>query len=662
MPSDSIGKSCYLDVYKEDLPAVSHAHTQIMKIAITVTVFRLKIHKNRCCYIMSRSVVARDSWTNEPKFIVSLNIALSEDEGKRLLEEQRKNSFAFVSDQKEELTNHETPCDDAETDISKNRNKSDILLENTVNSSVKSDSLNSSSVNCTTTENCLPKAVCSSVEETSLKRSLSFDDCEVESNEEKLEISVCDVGHVTESHPKGYQTLEISLDEGDHVSRKTESVLKRLLLFEDVHKTKDTSSMDLPKSQFKRYSYDEDFRRSNSNRTDEDLSRFLHKSPNLHNMSSGNLSNNEIGNIHGQNFSVFNTNTRHLINGEPFPPLSKDCVSSSQSQMGRYNNAQSDFPLSMPYPFKLTPASGFSSMNSVNRVYPSTLYTFPNYSDHFSSQNYPFDSCSSYSRDGNNILPDTSYDHGITGQKNFTVYPFYGADSKTSECMGPVSGYGSGSGENTSSLYSDMTSQSVSSNNGDDSFDSFSYDPTMFGSKAIAVSDYLGDYNSYNISQDRSPDDNQYNPIVNTQRQEFHHSSKLPNLLGKYNSSTDNRSTVDTSASKLGNVKVQSPTVDSVTSPSGDQKTEDKELQIQIKLSQQLHSKQNLIGHNLTNQREELEKLKAQLKEAKSANGQYLALLKRLSDLEKEIQEQDSILTDLREQSSVKIQQLMYQE
>ena len=88
----------------------------------------------------------------------------------------------------------------------------------------------------------------------------------------------------------------------------------------------------------------------------------------------------------------------------------------------------------------------------------------------------------------------------------------------------------------------------------------------------------------------------------------------------------------------------------------------DREFQIQLNLSQQLHSKQNRIGSSLTTQREELEILKTQLQGRGTVNAQYIALLQRLNNLEKEVKEQDNILTDLREQSSVKINQLMSQE
>jgi len=47
-----------------------------MKVAVTCTVFRLHVHKTQCHYVMSRSTVARNNWTNEPKYIVSLSIVL----------------------------------------------------------------------------------------------------------------------------------------------------------------------------------------------------------------------------------------------------------------------------------------------------------------------------------------------------------------------------------------------------------------------------------------------------------------------------------------------------------------------------------------------------------------------------------------------------------
>lgn len=61
---------------------------------------------------------------------------------------------------------------------------------------------------------------------------------------------------------------------------------------------------------------------------------------------------------------------------------------------------------------------------------------------------------------------------------------------------------------------------------------------------------------------------------------------------------------------------------------------DEKGLHIQLKLSQQLHTKQNLIGQSLTNQRDELSMLKTQLKDVGGINGQYMDLLQRLSSLE----------------------------
>jgi hypothetical protein len=60
----------------------------------------------------------------------------------------------------------------------------------------------------------------------------------------------------------------------------------------------------------------------------------------------------------------------------------------------------------------------------------------------------------------------------------------------------------------------------------------------------------------------------------------------------------------------------------------------DREFQIQLNLSQQLHSKQNRIGSSLTTQREELEILKTQLQGRGTVNAQYIALLQRLNNLE----------------------------
>ncbi|OWF38501.1 hypoxia-inducible factor 1-alpha-like isoform X2 [Mizuhopecten yessoensis] len=95
---ESAGNSCYRYIVPEDIQAVSVSHMKIMTDdEVPQTIFRLKIPNQVVKYIMSRSVVVRDSWKKEAKFISSINIIIEKTEGDQLLEEQKKKVDALIA-------------------------------------------------------------------------------------------------------------------------------------------------------------------------------------------------------------------------------------------------------------------------------------------------------------------------------------------------------------------------------------------------------------------------------------------------------------------------------------------------------------------------------------------------------------------------------------
>uniref|UniRef100_K1QQW6 Aryl hydrocarbon receptor nuclear translocator-like protein 1 n=1 Tax=Magallana gigas TaxID=29159 RepID=K1QQW6_MAGGI len=100
MPKESIGKSVYDLVRKEDLRDIACSHMKIMTDdEIPCTVFRmdsLDWHRS-VKYIKARSVIVKDAWTKKNLFIVSLNQHISDEEGEALLIEQQRRVQALIA-------------------------------------------------------------------------------------------------------------------------------------------------------------------------------------------------------------------------------------------------------------------------------------------------------------------------------------------------------------------------------------------------------------------------------------------------------------------------------------------------------------------------------------------------------------------------------------
>ncbi|ESP02724.1 hypothetical protein LOTGIDRAFT_237855 [Lottia gigantea] len=103
MPSENYGTSVYMHINPEDIYFVGKSHKKILSEGeVPSTIFRLQtLGSDEQTFVESRSCVARDSWTHQPKFIVSLNTQLSVEEGTKKLDKQRK------EDTDEEITNTE---------------------------------------------------------------------------------------------------------------------------------------------------------------------------------------------------------------------------------------------------------------------------------------------------------------------------------------------------------------------------------------------------------------------------------------------------------------------------------------------------------------------------------------------------------------------------
>ncbi|XP_063413724.1 circadian locomoter output cycles protein kaput-like [Mytilus trossulus] len=671
LPNQKVGTSCYDGILKDDLPAVAHAHTQIMKSPMTTTVFRVRINGDRVQYLMSRSIIARDSWTNKPKYIVSLNIALSKEEGDKLLEKQRQEleEYSITAGENKEVGNES--CKDLKVsqlsiDVRANENKTsetdkpkvrmsdklNILLENIVNKNSYSFGCETLSRKFDSVEDTVSPSpyVCSNDEVNPLKRNLPLDFNNENSN----------ILH------------EIGADSIGTSSNQKEELLLNNEVSADINLTSFLNNMDMSKSPpFNGHSFQNcdskfipkrKFHLNHVNGDAEMLARSSYESPHKNNGCNTKTSfTNSFGNNHLPNLNTFHPYHRDMLATKAFQGTN-DCVRSFQNDIQLQQFHSQMMPLSFPHTLNGGSMHQSAGLTSSNRVYSSNMYPIPDYSS--GNVSTSLTGPQSYNSVINQLPPAGNrppFGHELNRgpQKNYG-YPYFGVESMVNESQSQ--GYGLFDKE---SNRNNSISKTNVTNVDEESFDKFPYDPTLFGNKPIRVTDYLEleEGNSYHnfgshpgFPQDKlkytNLDAHAQQRVDDCSSDEDARLSRKCNVPGRWSDDSDNSC----------KVKVQSPTVDSVTSPSDSKKIDEKELQIQYKLSQQLHSKQNLIGNNLTNQREELNMLKVQLKEKGNVSTQCLELLQRLHNLEKEVQEQDSILTDLKEQSCMKMKQLVSQE
>lgn len=99
--SEILGKTPYMLICEDDLESVAASHQMIMKNhQIRSTVFRMNNKFDMTIYIQSESIIVKDNWTKKPKCIVSVNRVLSSEEGRYLLESQKKITSQFLEFQK----------------------------------------------------------------------------------------------------------------------------------------------------------------------------------------------------------------------------------------------------------------------------------------------------------------------------------------------------------------------------------------------------------------------------------------------------------------------------------------------------------------------------------------------------------------------------------
>lgn len=706
MPSESVGKSCYSKIFKEDIPFVSHSHSLIMKTPITMTVFRMSV-RHQCQYLLSRSIVACDSWTKEPKFIVSLTIALSETEGSALLEQQRKDVGKLLALK-----------DKSESEETESESK-----PGSVCNSIKTELEHLDELSCQ--GGC--ESLLSVVDDISVNCSLLVKRDLIDSGDDSASSRL--VKSLSDSDLEDEQiTSGITLSVDTPAEQKNSlSVLKRLLLGEleesPKKQTSDMLNMDMHKS-FNDQLF-QNFDKSVSNEQFEGCDRedmfqqMLYKHSFPGSMTKSVITNGMVGNSHSSNLfhpyqrsfnKVFANNSKEDISQNDstlFHGNQKACVSqlnSPLSYQAQGISSRHQHLSSMSHPRhenishsrieNMAPHSRIENMASHSRIenivsksrienmashsrvdtipphsrienissmspistpniYPSAGYpgTSSNHS-FFTQSSYPL-----YNRSMNPELESRQNPSFInsSGNKDYRECSFFGGDPIHSQS----SMVGCSSSQNDSHFIDTITTPNTDIGN----FHPFAYSPNSMGSKPICDYPVSGEHapNSYRTSLGFGEEKIKYSDFSFTQQGGFCQSPDRESMSsGKSGSSRGSH--ISTDIDTLDVSKIQSPTVDSVTNPETPKMNDEKDLQIQFKLSQQLHTKQNLIGQSLTNQRDELTILKTQLKDRGSVNGQYMELLQRLTNLEKEVQEQDTVLTDLREQSRVKIKQLMTQE
>lgn len=127
LASEVKGRTPYMLINVKDLESVALSHKIILQDQeIPMTVFRMNNKMDTVMYVQSRSVIINDQWTKKPKCIVSVNTVLVNNEGRYLLdlqkkrvEEWKKNSGksvletdTLVTVKLEPLSDDESGCDD----------------------------------------------------------------------------------------------------------------------------------------------------------------------------------------------------------------------------------------------------------------------------------------------------------------------------------------------------------------------------------------------------------------------------------------------------------------------------------------------------------------------------------------------------------------------
>ncbi|XP_053400162.1 hypoxia-inducible factor 1-alpha-like [Mercenaria mercenaria] len=134
MPSEIIGKTPYMLIREDDLEPVAVSHQMIMKNhQILSTVFRMNNKFDLIIYVQSQSIIVNDQWTKKPKCIVSVNTVLSSEEGKHLLDAQRKRTQEFMKlQQKQEVEKLVPLKQEVESDDSNDSVKGHSLGQSTL--------------------------------------------------------------------------------------------------------------------------------------------------------------------------------------------------------------------------------------------------------------------------------------------------------------------------------------------------------------------------------------------------------------------------------------------------------------------------------------------------------------------------------------------------
>lgn len=354
------------------------------------------------------------------------------------------------------------------------------------------------------------------------------------------------------------------------VNRK-KSVLRHLLHSQDNLCEKNEplsflSSMDIPKSRYGRHSFqnsDEEYNMPNAKfeYNSNSYKQTMHNVRDTRNV----FGNSAIDNSHNITGSSFHPYQRNYMSGKTFQTTAKDIASSStQSNIPQCHtqiiDSNIDRQSALPLPHLLfggnpiPSTTGLSAFNSSNMAYSSDMHQFSKYPTNVSPQNYQLEPCPNYNRPINHMIPTTNYpscitenQHGSELYKNFGNYLYYGPDLMVPEQCEPLPGYGLYDRSSGSTSLND--SQSVPTNNIDDSFGSFSCDSNIFGNKNMQMGKYLReDTGSYEINRGKTQqsDGMKYTSLEVVQSDNYRSSSdNLSDIIGKDNSCFANRSNTD---------------------------------------------------------------------------------------------------------------------
>jgi PAS domain-containing protein len=91
LPGESIGFSPYSLLHPDDVSSVVTVHNLFLENGcVPLTVFRMFTKSREILYVQTNTHLVIDTWTSKPKFIISINTVLEEQDGLLALEDQSR--------------------------------------------------------------------------------------------------------------------------------------------------------------------------------------------------------------------------------------------------------------------------------------------------------------------------------------------------------------------------------------------------------------------------------------------------------------------------------------------------------------------------------------------------------------------------------------------